>query len=111
MSSVNGGYPAGATRVVQPATPATGATVIVQDGQNNVLVNLTPAGTLASLTVQLPTDAGSFIGQEVHIATTKAVTLLTVSGATTIYNPLTVLQPGDVFVMEKIATNTWARQQ
>lgn len=111
MSSIYGGSPPGSGRVQQAASPASGATVVVQDGTNNILVNLTPATLLALLTVQLPSDAGSFIGEEIHIATTKAVTALTISGAVTIYNPLTTLQPGDVFVMEKIGANTWARQQ
>lgn len=111
MSSVNGGYPAGASKVTQPATPLTGTTVAVADGQTNVLLWLTPATALAGLTVQLPTDGGSFIGEEIQIGTSKAITVLTVTGATTIFNPLSVLQPGDLFILEKVGPNTWARQQ
>lgn len=73
---------------VQAATPTAGGTVTISDSNYDTTVILTPAGTLATLTVVLP--AAPFNGQRVLITSTQIVTALTLddgaantSGATT----------------------------
>lgn len=110
MSSVNGGFPASALKSPSQIAPASGATVVVPDGAANVLMWIT-SGLLATLTVTLPTDGGSFIGQEVQIGTAGGVTILTLNGpGATILNGITALAAGALNTFEKVAANTWARK-
>lgn len=97
---------------VQSATPTVGQTVnVVGSVINNVLLALTPAGTLATLTVALPNDASSFIGQVVRVSTSAAVTLLTVNGAASILNAPAALLAGANIGFQKTAADTWQRMQ
>lgn len=105
------GLAGGVNRITQGGSPTTGQTVAIADGASDVLLWLTPATTIATLTVQLPTDAGSFIGQDISIGSSKAVTVLTITGATTVFNPATLLNLGDLFTIKKVAANTWARKE
>jgi peptidoglycan hydrolase-like protein with peptidoglycan-binding domain len=96
---------------VQYATPTTGQTVqAVNDSQDRTLV-LTPAGTLATLTVTLPSEASSRVGQALRIFTSANLTALTVNGATTLYNMPTSLAVGDLISLRKVGANMWARLQ
>jgi len=95
--------------VVQPVTPTTGQTVQMTDDSRNGTLVLSPAGTLATLTVVLPSDANSVVGQYRSVSSTKAITLLTVNGATTIFNAPTVMSAGDLVTFKKTAPNTWMR--
>lgn len=73
----------GAIRVnYQSATPATGATVQIDQGVG--VLKLNPAGTLAALTVALPT--GPLDGQTVEVATTQTITTLTVTASGAVVN-------------------------
>lgn len=63
----------------QFASPLTGTTVVVTTA-NSWLV-LTPAGTIAALTLTLPTDR--IDGEEVIVNSTQIITALTVGGAGT----------------------------
>ncbi len=94
---------------IQASSPTTGQTVVMTDDNRNGTLVLTPAGTLATLTVTLPTEANSQIGQFRSISTTKALTILTVNGAVTIYNAPTVMSIGDIITFKKTAANTWMR--
>lgn len=95
--------------VQQAASPATGATVqMTSDNTDGVLV-LTPSATLATLTVALPTDASSVNLQVRRIFSSKAITALTINGATTIYNTVTAMNAGDCVAFMKISSNTWTR--
>lgn len=96
---------------VQNSAPASGATVQMNDTAIDNTLNLSPAATLAALTVNFPTEANSRIGQIIRIGSTKTITLLTLAGATTIFNAIATLAPGDLFSFQKTAANTWQRMQ
>lgn len=107
----SGGLSAAQAQVVvrpiqQAASPASGATVVVQEALTDVDLWLTPAGPIAALTITLPVG---YQGQRVTIGTNQPITALTVNGATSIYNALNVLSVGDAFEMVKFGTSTWAR--
>lgn len=92
----------------QTASPANGATIVVNDPGTDVDLWLTPAGTLATLTITLPTG---FQGMRVNIASNQAITLLTINGASSIFNPLNTLSIGDSFEMVKVGANTWVHPE
>ena len=71
----------------QYASPLTGTTVTVT-GTDDVWLVLTPAGTIATLTVALP-DA-PVNKQEVAVSASQTVTALTLSGGTVIGGPTTM---------------------
>lgn len=110
MTSINysGGF--AKARTSQANVPSTGQTVAMAGGDADGSLVLTPAGTLAALTVTLPPDASSVIGQTRRIITTQAITALTVNGATTIINAPASMGAGTTVTFEKIAANTWIRQ-
>lgn len=66
---------------VQYATPTAGQTVTVNSG-GHVRLIVNPAGTLATLTIALPSDAQD--GDLVELSTSQIVTALTISGGTII---------------------------
>lgn len=100
---------ANVTPAVTNSTPTTGATVIFTDDSRDRILWLTPAGTLATLTVTLPTNANSRIGQVVRVGATQIITLLTINGATNILRNVTAMAVNDVFSFIKVANDTWAR--
>jgi hypothetical protein len=59
------------------AAPVTGATVIILDTQDTAVIE--PAGTIAALTVQLPTASAAYDGKRVEFSTSQAITALTVT--------------------------------
>lgn len=97
--------------VVQNAAPTAGQTVVMTDDANDGTLVLTPAGVLATLTVTLPSEANSRIGQIRRLASRQAITALTLNGATTILNGATALLLNDCFSYQKVAANTWVRLQ
>ncbi len=64
-------------------------------------------GTIATLTVTLPTDGNSRIGQVRRVSSTQIVTALTVDGATTIHNNPTTLAANATKQFMKVAANEW----
>jgi len=96
-------------QVATPAPPTAGGTVTVINSGLTGLTVINPAGTLATLSVTLPADAASTIGQVERIAFLKAITALTINGATTILGaPLSAVL-GDNIGFQKVAANTWTR--
>lgn len=93
---------------VQNVAPASGATVQMDNDARNGLLLLNPAGLLAALSVNVPDDASSRIGQERRVYAGKGVTLLTVAGGTILNAPVS-LALGDGFTLVKVAANTWAK--
>lgn len=96
---------------VQGASPTAGQTVNVRATNQDILLWLSPAGTIASATITLPADNVTRIDQRISFGTSQTITALTINGATTIYNAPTTLQAGDLYTMRKVAANTWALQQ
>jgi hypothetical protein len=91
----------------QFAAPTTGQTVVVATGDSWLV--LTPAGTLAALTVTLPADRTD--GETVLVNTSQTLTALTVGGAgTTVNGAPTTLAANGFFEMRYTATlNAWYR--
>lgn len=102
----SGGAPA-SLPTVQAATPLTGTTVSFANNNVDQTIYLTPAGTLLALTVPLPSNATSRIGQDVTIASTQTITNLTVNGAGTIINNPTTLIASSAVRLRKVANDTW----
>ncbi len=95
-------------QVYDTATPTAGQTVAMSDDARDGILFLTPTGPLATLTIQLPSDAKSRLCQARNVVCSKAVTILTVTGAGTIYNAPASLAAGAAFTIVKTAANTWA---
>lgn len=98
--------------VVQSVVPLTGETVVCTDADNDAHLVLTPAGTLAELTITLPTNANSRVGQKVHISSSQILTSLTISGSgLTISNgPTTFAAVTSAFcTLQKVASGSWRR--
>jgi hypothetical protein len=94
----------------QTNSPVAAATVVCTDDDKDRVLYLTPAGTLATLTVTLPTNANSRINQVQTIVSSQILTALTISGAglTILGNPTALLAGGSVS-LKKVAANTWVR--
>ncbi len=97
--------------MTQYAAPTVGQTVTIApttDGQS-VRALITPAGTLATLTVALPGVGGSALPvdrQEVTVISTQIITTLTVSaGSTTVTGAPATLAANDHFKMFYDAQN------
>jgi hypothetical protein len=76
LSYING-------RSIQTESPSAGDTVLVDTGTNDVSLYMTPAATLATMTLQFPDDNHSIIGQQIEIWSSHEITALTCIG-----NPL-----------------------
>lgn len=103
-----------ATDIMQSSTPAppiAGGTVAITNTGMNGLTVVNPAGVLATLTVNLPADSVSKIGQIERIAFLKAITLLTlgVTGGGSILNAITSAALNDNVGYQKVAANTWIK--
>jgi hypothetical protein len=95
--------------VVQNSSPIAAATVNI--GLQTDILNLTPSGTLTTLTVNLyNTSADLWIGKKVIVSSSQAITLLTLgAGAMTIRNLISTLALGASATYQYIAVNTWIR--
>lgn len=89
----------------QNATPTAGATVVIAEAATDINVWLTPAGTIATLAIQLPTG---YQGQRITIASNQAITLLSVTGAT-VLNGLASLSLGGAFALVRMSAGIWVR--
>lgn len=91
---------------MQYAAPATGATVTVNPGTNFLV--LEPAGTIATLTVNLPAGAD---GQVLAISSTQIITAVTLaaSGAETIAGTITTLAAANSFCRYIFRSTKWYR--
>lgn len=101
--------PSAVMQAAPQAVPVSGGTV---QSTNTAMMGLTvvnPAGTLATLTVNVPPEATSTIGQVERFAFLKAITLLTVGGATNILGAPSSAVVGDNIGFQKVAANTWTR--
>jgi len=96
-------------QAASPAPPVSGGTVnIVNTGISGLTV-INPAGTLATLTVSLPSDANSKLGQIERICFLRAITLLTINGASSILGAPAAAALGDNIGFQKVAANQWVR--
>lgn len=101
--------------VVEANTPTSGGTVSIGSSKQNTTVYLTPAGTLATLTLTLPAEVNSRDGQIVRVFTTQQLTSLTVnvSGSGTIQGTtLSTLSANTGAAFQRVSSSsngTWIR--
>lgn len=102
---------AGDDKDTQYSAPLTGTTVQVTDSANSVWLILTPAGTLAALTIALPAKANCADKQEVLVNTRQTLTSLTVScsGGTVVGAPTTLAANGYFRMRYDAVMSTWYR--
>lgn len=105
------GITAADDKITQYAAPLTGTTVQVTDSDESVWLILTPAGTLAALTVKVPTLANSVDKQEILVNCTQIVTALTVddNDATVVGAPTTLAANAYFRLRFDDVLNTWYR--
>lgn len=90
-------------------SPVEGGTTTVPNTDQEIVLNLAPAGPLSVLNVLLPNEASSRTGQRIFVASTQAIDLVTFSGAPIVNNGEVTFAPGDNVVFFKNTTNTWSR--
>lgn len=105
------GTPAVSVELIQNAAPVTGGNVVFATSSENITLYLAPAGTLATLSISLPSDANSFIGQICRVFTSQTLTALTVSvpSGTITGTAVTALAQFASLVFQKAASNAWIR--
>lgn len=108
-----GGRIASGINIVSASTPVAAGTVTANANSQDETLYLTPAGTLATLTIKVPADGSSRLGQIERIwCHGHAVTALTMSGTgspTFLGTALTALATDTPYAFQKVAANTWAR--
>lgn len=88
--------------------PTAGQTVTIQNADGDILVILSPAGLLATLTFAFP--SAPYDGQRIHVFCTQTITALTMTAASTVVNTLTgVLGNGCGTFAYSAANNKWYR--
>jgi len=91
----------------QAFSPTTGQTITLTKNNLDGACAITPAGTLASLTITLPDESVSRINQSRDIWISQAITTLTINGATTIIGNVTNSLANAWITCKKVAANTW----
>jgi hypothetical protein len=106
------GITAADDKITQYAAPLTGTTVQVTDDSDSIWLILTPAGTLAALTIKVPTLANSVDKQEILVNCTQIITSLTVDdNDTTVVGAPTTLAAANAFFRLRFdeVLSTWYR--
>lgn len=96
----------------QTIVPISGDTISMDDNSLNGGLYINPAGTLATLTVNLPSNVASALGQTRTITSAKTLTVITtnqIGGGVTLLNPVLSMTAGDSVTYRKVAANLWAR--
>ena len=94
---------------MQYASPTTGQSVPFTNDSRDRTLWLTPAGTIAALTVPFPTSASSRPGRTVTIGTSKSITILSLTGPISILNAITTMVAGDAFTFREMTSDVWAK--
>lgn len=89
-------------------TPTTGQTVAFRNTNDNGTLVIAPAGTIAALTISLPANATSDIGQEIFAAFEQTVTTVTITNGTLMGSPGTA-SAGEGWLMKKTRASTWTK--
>jgi hypothetical protein len=98
-------------KVTQYAAPLTGATLQVTDSQNSIWLILTPAGTLATLTLKMPLSTSVLDKTEVLVNSTQILTALSfdANGGTIVGAPTTLAANGFFTLRFDTVMQTWYR--
>lgn len=87
-------------------SPTNGATVTLPNQARDMIAYITPAGGLLALTLALPSDASTIVGQTISVFLSQPITVLTTSN---VLNAPVSLVLNSGFEIMKVATNTWVR--
>ena len=90
-------------------SPTEGEAISLPETDRDLFVNLKPAADLASITIELPPEASSRDNQRLVMRSSRNITEITVTGATTIDNAIVMLNAGSVTVFFKFEPNLWSR--
>lgn len=96
----------------QYSSPLTGTTVAITDSSANTHLILTPAGTIAALTITLPLSSNAVDKQEVLVSCSQIVSSLTISanGASSVVGGLSAFTAGGFMRLKYDALfNAWNR--
>lgn len=101
----------GDNKIIQYAAPLTGSTVAVTGTTSSVWLVLTPASTLAALTIQMPLASTCVENQELLVSTTQAVSSLTinVNGGAGVGLPTSLSAGGFFRIRFEPVLKTWYR--
>ena len=90
-------------------SPVTGATITQPDDSTNQWAILTPAGTIATLTIVLPAVANLVDGQEILVTSSQIVTALTLNlnGATSADGVTAMTANGQFKLKYNLQTTSW----
>lgn len=92
------------------STPVTGATIAFNDTDRSQVMYITPAGTLATLTITFPSATQSRVGQTLTVVCTQIVTALTLSSSGgTFLNALTAFVANGAAQYRKVSSTVWAK--
>lgn len=105
-AAVDAGY--ARKSIVSTAAPVSGGTVSNPGGCGDYTLWCQPAATLATLTVNLPLDSASQIGDIARVGSSKTVTLLTLAGPVSILDSVGTLSANQIVSYKKLAADTWA---
>lgn len=99
------------TELVTAFSPVTAASQTINAVKKNESLIITPAGTIAALTVVFPSDVNSRVGQEIRITSHQIVTALTLTtaGLTILGSAVTALAVDTPVIFKKIGVATFAR--
>lgn len=94
-------------RQITSSTPTNGQTVTLGDNTRDQVANITPAGTLATLTVAFPTNTNSTNGQRTSVYISQIITTITfTSTGATFPNAPAAWAAGEIKDFVKLGT-TW----
>lgn len=91
------------------AVPTEGGTVTLPQKGQDMIVNLNPAANLTAMTLVLPNEANSTMGQRIFVSSTRQITTMTATGIATVNNAQTTFSAGDNYVFFKNKPNVWSR--
>lgn len=95
-------------RQIQTFTPTSGQTLEMGQNPRDMTLVILGSAPLASLTVALPAEAVSQIGQIVRVAATVAIDEFTLSNGSVLNAPAQLFD-GDAIALQKIEETTWIR--
>ena len=98
-------------KITQYSAPLTGATLQINESGSSVWLVLTPAGTIAALTLNLPLNTAVTDRTELLVNSTQIVTALSfnANGATVVGAPTTLAANGFFRLRFDIVLQTWYR--
>lgn len=98
-------------KLTQYKSPTTGSTVLVDDNQSSIWLIITPASTLAALTIRMPLVDNSLDKQELLVNCTQVITSLSfdANGGAVVGAPSTLSANGFFRLRFDAVMKTWYR--